>query len=275
MSTNTKNISNTKETMSEPTMRDLYNMLKNTASKNDIENVTTEIRSNHAEINEKIQNINKRIDASETSNIQHIQKLQSLEYAIELLKQEQLKNNICISGVPNELVNNNNTTNVIINIAETLKVDINEQNFTSYFIANKKFIVVHMFSQQHKLQLLTNMRAKKSLMVEEIFNTKSNSQIYLNEHLTPYFNNIYLHARKTKKERTIHSVSSHGGKIKIRIHEEDSPIVITSIEHLQETVRTHNKGETSGVTNNVDERTKKKRIDRTLEHEAQRTYYQK
>lgn len=70
-------------------------------------------------------------------------------------------------------------------------------------------------------------------MVEEVFKMKLNSQIYLNDHLTPYFNNLYLIARTAKRDGKLASATSHGGKIRARKNANDAPIVITSENQLQ------------------------------------------
>lgn len=75
-------------------------------------------------------------------------------------------------------------------------------------------------------------------MVEEVFNTKSNSQIYINDHLTPYFNKLYLHARNAKKEGKLASVNSYGGKIRVSINKDDTPISIQCERQLQTLIDT-------------------------------------
>lgn len=80
--------------------------------------------------------------------------------------------------------------------------------------------------------MLNKVRIKKSLMVEEVFESfKSNGQIYSNDHLTPYFSNLYLIACKAKKDGKIASASSYGGKIRARKTTDDAPIIITTVHH--------------------------------------------
>lgn len=144
------------------------------------------------------------------------QKKLNIFYIFEILKQDQLKNNMCISGVPTQLIKNDNTADAVIAIAKTLGLEYNASCFTSYPFAAKKFIIVHFYNIKHKQMMMNKIRIKKSLMVEEAFQLKSNSQIYLNDHLTPYFNALYLQARKAKKENKLVSASSYGGKIRVR-----------------------------------------------------------
>ena len=102
--------------------------------------------------------------------------------------------------------------------------------FTSYAVANKKFIITHFDNYKHKRDLLMNVCAKKSLMVEEVLSVQSNSQIYLNDHLTPYLNSLHILAREAKKLGKLASVSSYGGKIRVRKFINDAPVGTTA-EH--------------------------------------------
>lgn len=70
---------------------------------------------------------------------------------------------------------------MVIAIAKALKVDILQAQFSSYAVAHNKFVFVHFFNLKHKQLLLNKIRFKKSLLVEEVFGDKSNSQIYLND----------------------------------------------------------------------------------------------
>lgn len=224
----------------EPTMRDLFEVIKKCANKDDINEIKAQITAQNEETSIKIATTNKRIDdvviVSEKTN----ERIEQLEASMEVLKQDQLRNNICISGVPIAEITNTNTSDIIISIAKTLGVEIAKHNFTSYPVAGNKFIIVTMYNSRHKQTLLNKIRVKKSLMVEEVFkNQKSNSQLYLNDHLTPYFNKLFMMARKAKVDGKIASASSYGGKIRARKTLDDAPIVITNERQLQTLIDSH------------------------------------
>lgn len=234
MSAGNNNDNGNSSNTAEPTMRDLFNMLQNCPSKNDLETIKSQIVASNNETIARVDDIACRTNIIEDTQRQHIDKIQMLEINMELLKQEQLKNNICVSGIPPALVNKENSTSkLIIAIAKTLGIDIAASQFTSYAVANNKFVITHFYNMSHKQMLINKIRAKRSLMVEEVFQqAKSNSQIYLNDHLTPYFNRLYLTARNAKKEGKLASASSYGGKIRARKSEEDVPILITNENQL-------------------------------------------
>lgn len=220
--------------MPEPTMRDLFNMLQNCPSKHDLEAIKTQIVESNNETIAKVDDIARRTDTIEDTQYQHAEKIQMLEINLELLKQENLKNNICVSGIPPAMIKKENgTSKIIISIAKYLGVDVSASQFTSYAVAGNKFVIIHFYNMSHKQLLINKIRIKKSLMVEEVFQqNQSNSQIYLNDHLTPYFNKLYLMARNAKKDGKLASATSFGGKIRARKSEDDIPTLITHEQQL-------------------------------------------
>lgn len=214
--------------MSQPTIADVYNLL--TKSVTDLSN---QMSSFTAETTNKLQIVNDKVDCVNVVSSQNTDRIESLEATVECLKQKQLKNNMCISGVPPELVKDNKSAAAVIAIAKTLGVEIAQNNFSSYTKASNKFIIVHFYNTRHKQSMMNKIRVKKSLMVEECFEFRSNSQVYLNDHLTPYFNSLFLMARKAKKDGKLASASSYGGRIRARRSTNDPPIIITSEKQLQ------------------------------------------
>lgn len=230
-------MSNNKETSTasdlQQQLNNIANMLANCASKEDIGNFTKEIETIAAETTSKLERLDERVENVTATCTLNTDRIESLEAAVESLKQDQLKNNLCVSGVPAELVKDNNSADAVIAIAKVLGVELTRQQFTSYTVANDKFIIVNVFNIKYKKMMMNKIRAKKSLMVEEAFKHKSNSQIYLNDHLTPYYSSLFLLARRAKKEGKISSVSSYGGKIRARKSQNEAPIVITTEKQLQ------------------------------------------
>lgn len=222
----------TESNMSQPTIADVFNLLKTCASKEDLTTITTQIQTFANDTTSKIQTLEARVENVTSSSSQNTDRIESLEATVECLKQDQLKNNMCISGVPPELIKDSNTADAVIAIAKALNIDMSRQQFSSYGVANNKFIIVHVYNIKYKQMMINKIRAKKSLMVEEAFQIKSNSQIYLNDHLTPYFSSLFLMARKAKKEGKLASASSYGGKIRARKSHNDAPMIITSERQL-------------------------------------------
>lgn len=233
---NNNNIATTNN-MHEPTLSDIFNILQNCSTKDDINNIKLNIAKAISDTDEKIENVNHRIDRMKVIANKQNDKMETLEINIEVIKQEHLKNNICISGVPpNKVEADSNTADLVIAIAKALNVELTQHQFSAYTVAQNKFIVVHFFNFKHKQMILNKIRIKRSLLVEEVFGDRSNSQIYLNDHLTPYFNKLYLKARKAKQEGKLASASSYGGKIRARISINDAPTLILCERHLNDLI---------------------------------------
>lgn len=219
--------------MSEPTLNDLYTLMKQMATREHIDAIQQQITTYTNETNAKIATMEDKVENAMSSNANNNNRIEYLEIQMESLKQDRLKNNICISGVPTNIITQDNTSDAVIAIAKKLGVDINYQNFSSYAVANNKFIIVNFYNYRHKQTLVNKIRVKRSLMVEEVFAGESNGQVYLNDHLTPYFNQLYLMARNAKKEGKLASVTSYGGKIRARKNQSDAPTLITHQTQLQ------------------------------------------
>lgn len=231
-------IDNSSTNTKEPSILDLFTLML--TIKDDTEEMKASVNSYTATTNSKLDEVNHRIDNVTDHSAKNRQRIEKLEESIEILKQDQLRNNICISGVPAEKVMNANTKDIVIAIAKKLGIDLSPNNFTSYPVAKNKFIIVNMYNITHKQSLLNKIRVKKSLLVEEVFGTQSNSQIYLNDHLTPYFNRLFLIARTAKKEGKLASATSNGGKIRARKCIDDAPSIIYSERQLHEIIERNN-----------------------------------
>lgn len=220
----------------QPTMLDLFHIL--TATKNEIGDMRMSIDKLTTDTTQKIQSIETEVETIAAHTIENTDRIDTMEIAIEQMKQDQLKNNICISGVPPGMLNGDNTAEIVIQIANKLNVQITAHQFSAYPVANGKFIIARFYNIKFKQQLQNKIRARRSLMVEECFTNTCNSQIYLNDHLTPYMNRLYLAARMAKKEGKLASATSHGGKIRARKSANDPPIIITSDKQLRRLIET-------------------------------------
>lgn len=77
-------------------------------------------------------------------------RIETLEATVEFLKQDQLKNNLCISGIPPDFVKNNNSAAAVLAISKALGVDMSRHDFMSYTVASDKFSIVNTFNVKHK-----------------------------------------------------------------------------------------------------------------------------
>lgn len=240
------NTGEAKNNMPSLTINDLAAMIQQQATKRDIEQLIAHRLDTHEKkTNEKIHEIQQQVDTVAELHNENADQIEELQATVESLRQEQLKNNICISGVPPQQIIDGNTHDIIVKIASVLGVSLQANNFVAYPVAEKKFIIVKFNSYNYKHQLLMKIRARKSLTVEEVFGIKSNSQIYLNDHLTPHNNKLHIHARNAKKDEKLATVSSQGGVIRVRKNINEKPITIINMQQLNSIIE-------SGDVNHTD-----------------------
>lgn len=215
-----------------PTMRDIIALLGNTATKQDITEIKNQISAYHDEHSAKISKIEAELTDVVSIISENSDKINELECTIEMLKQDKLKNNVCISGMPSGW--DGNSTNFIMAMGTKLGLELVESNFNSYTTFNGKFIVASFYNFADKERLLGKMRIKKSLMAEEIVpNLRSNNRININEHLTPFNSGLFAMARRAKHEGKLATATSYGGRIRVKKHAEDMPVIIHSKTQLE------------------------------------------
>lgn len=66
-----------------------------------------------------------------TNNVEQNNRIEWLEINMELMKQDRLKNNICISGVPVDITNNRNISDIVSSIGNKLGYEVNSSLFMS------------------------------------------------------------------------------------------------------------------------------------------------
>lgn len=179
-------------------------------------------------------------------------KLSELEKNIECLKQDKLKNNIKIAGLPDM---DFEPKTLIYSLFNLLDMELLDDEFNAYHTRNGNFVIVQFDSHKIKSQLFKKIIERRSIMTEELFDgIESNSQIYVSDHLTPYFAKLHQLARSAKKDGKLFQVSSRGGKIRVKKSEREFHKFIFSEyelnEILNEETNTNTGMNTSTHTNN-------------------------
>lgn len=178
--------------------------------------------------NDRISDIDERMSQFES-------KLVNATYERELHKQQLLKNNITIFGCPKQ--ESENVTQVALAVFKAFGNEFVAGDFASvYRTAGKKpnfsSIVVKFVLFEKKLAAI-NTKAKKPIKVSDIYTgQQSKSQVYLNNHVTPFFGRLLAAGRQATKDEVIHScwIGSNGCLIKIQ--EDGKPINIKSTDDL-------------------------------------------
>lgn len=161
--------------------------------------------------------------------------IQSLSKEIERLKQERLRNNLRITGLPSDAIGN--AIKIVMKIVGLLRIELLPCDFNAYSDRNKSSIIVTFNSYSLKRCFTDAIREKRVILVEEILpDLKSNAKIYCNDQLTPYFAELFQKAWKAKKANKLIAASSLGGRIKVRKYEFSEYIVIETEYQLNEVI---------------------------------------
>ena len=146
-----------------------------------IATIKKDVKSNH----EKIDVMENRMQSLET-------KLVTADYERELAKQQALKNNISIFGCPK--LNDEDVQTIAINIFKAYGNDFSATDFSAVYRTagrpNSTSIIVKFKEFDKKLMALNSKPSeskKKELASEIIGATQSNTPIFINNHVTPFF----------------------------------------------------------------------------------------
>lgn len=140
-----------------------------------IQTVQTSIQNEIAGMRENIDTHNTRIEKIENQmqNCVNQNHLDQIHHQIELLKQERLRNNLRLTGLPSFALDD--PVQTIMRIDDLIHLDLIPSDFTAYADKNKSSLIVSFSSYAHKRLLVESLYKRKSLLVEEIFpDTKSN-----------------------------------------------------------------------------------------------------
>lgn len=204
---------------------------KFTETNKNIESIQSQIQTDISTFRVDLDGLKKRIELIETESNEAHDRINDVCLQIELLKQERLRNNIRFTGLPPNAFDD--PIHTVMSIDEVLKIDLIPSDFTAYADRHKSSLIVSFASHAHKRLLTNTLQQRKSLLVEEIFpSIKSNSNVYANDQLTPYFAKLFQAAWKAKKDGSIFSASSLGGRIKVKLHETSQPVLIETEDQL-------------------------------------------
>lgn len=160
------------------------------------------------------------------------------EYDRELEKQQQLKNNISISGCPN--LESIDLKSIPTKIFEAFGAEISPFDFASvYRVSNfnsNSPIIVSFVEFKKKLKIL-GLKAGKTVMMNDVFDGRDvhgNNQLYLNNDVTPYFGRLLAAGRQAKRDELIHACWIGKTGCLVKIHEDGETYNFRSLNDFEE-----------------------------------------
>jgi len=188
-------------------------------------------------LQQSITGITSRVDKVDEEVSELKQRTQELDEEIESMKSYQRKNNLIITGVPEQLLGN--CINVIIDIAYYLDVKLDETYIDAAHPLPTRHgtkIVVKFINRWIKERILNAYitEAKKGGLKTTALSYEGPSQhVYISEHLTPKTEQIYYEARQLKRANKIQTASVRNGKVVVKKSGSALKITIASLDDLK------------------------------------------
>lgn len=221
----------------DPVMKLLLDIQKKQFTKQDSKALKNSLDGKFAAIETELGSTNGRVDCIETRMRNLETKVESAQYERELQKQQLLKNNLSIFGCPK--LENENIRATAVKILNAFGCDFNNNDFAAVYRLDGKSpkfstIIVKMHDFGKKLMAL-NSKAKKPVKLNDIAATTSsqvNSQIYINNHVTPFFGRLLAAGRQATKDEIIHSCWIGASGCLIKMKEDSKPLNIRSMDEI-------------------------------------------
>lgn len=177
----------------------------------------------------------KRLDTLEHKFEQLSDQAASVFNSNEILKQNLLKNNLVITGIPRDY--GDDTNQIMFNIAAILKVKLSRNDIVNSYRINNSYsglIVVRFATMERRNEILHN-KQRLPISLGDIFEVNGDAgsqQIYLNPHVTPHFGKLSSKARLAMKEKKIFSffISTQG--LMVKLSADSNATAVITLDHL-------------------------------------------
>lgn len=199
-----------------------------------IETIQTTLDEKISNIRSDLNEHGERIKQLESYAAKDSHRIDSISNQLEILKQDRLRNNLRLTGLPPTAYDN--ITDTIMKIVNALQLDLLPSDFIAYTDRNHSSVILAFDNYAHKRYFMDTMRKRNELLVEEVLQVQSNSKIFCNDQLTPYFASLFQKAWQAKKNNQLYAASSLGGRIKVRKTEASNFILVQSEAHLSEII---------------------------------------
>lgn len=132
----------------------------------------------------------------------------------ELLKQSELRKNLCIVGLPQS--KNERLFDHFMKICSLLGVGMPSRNVLDVERVSKNCVIIQLKDFNDKKRILRESKMKELWLSDVVPNASESSQIFINNQCTPFFRNLETVARRAVNKNLLHSywVSKHGFMVK-------------------------------------------------------------
>lgn len=178
---------------------------------------------------------NKRVVGAITGRLDEMEnKVNAAAYDNELERQQKLKNNVSICGVPK--ADDENASAVALTVFKAFGLNFSPTDFTGVYRTTGRFsAIIVIFSEfTNKLSAMAA-KSKKNVLLGDVADcddSQRNTQIFINNHITPFFARLLGVGREGVRNKTIHScwIATNGCLVKKT--PEGKPIIVRSMDDM-------------------------------------------
>lgn len=222
----------------ESMMKILMDIKTNQFTKQDSKSLKKSIDAKFEAVSTELGAHSSRFADIEERMSQYETKIASAQYDRELHKQQQLKCNISIFGYPK--LEKENLKETAIKIFKAFNCDFTACDFAAVYRtegrSSKFSSIVVKFHDFNKKLMALNSKAKKPVKLNDITGGTTNninSQIYLNNHVTPFFGRLLAAGRQATKDEVIHSCWIGATGCLIKAKEDSKPVNVRSLDDFE------------------------------------------
>ena len=175
-----------------------------------------------ATLNEENKNLKDKIIILETRNDELEGRINSLEVKLESNLQYQRNSSVVISGIPKD-VEHTKLEGIVISIFNQVCFHrINSRDIVACHRLSEKIdsVIIKFLNKKDSVALLNSKLALKQLDTASI--SPNCQKIYVNEHLTPYMDQIAYKCRCLKRANKIYQTKVENGSVKVLTNKEGS-----------------------------------------------------
>ncbi|CAH0564484.1 unnamed protein product [Brassicogethes aeneus] len=168
----------------------------------------------------------------EKDNEQLKKKVYHLEDRLNTIEQKSKENNLIISGIVKQEIQ---TTEIVTKIMETMEINVEMGDIKCNRINKKEDspILVQFPNKTYKMEVFKKRKELKTIRSDQC-GLKGEKQIYFNDDLILYYQNLFKKAREFKKDNRLKAVYCLSGRIHIIVKEGDTPKIIRKEADLLE-----------------------------------------
>lgn len=168
------------------------------------------------EIRNENMELKKLVNENNIENQKLKERITRLEYIIEKEETEKIENNIAISGIDKQ-GKNENVKEIVNKVFQGMGINIKDEHITTICRKGNENgpIIVSLQTREIKEKILEKRKIIKSIDTNDC-QLKGKKQIYINDQLTTYGNQLFYKARQLKKEGKVKYVWTRDGHIYVR-----------------------------------------------------------